>query len=146
MKAKSLLIKQLVTASFTSTLLLTWSCSDFLEVSVDQSEVVVLAPLDSARVETDEPLFWWDSVPGAIKYQIQVVSPSFADIETLVYDTLVNSTKLSINLEPGSYQWRIRALDEDRNSDFFTYTLFVSASPGRKSSLNSSNRGLVSGP
>ena len=146
MKANLLLTRLLSIACFAVTLLLTASCGDFLEVSVDQSDITVLTPLDSSRVKTDEPLFWWDSVPGAVKYQIQVVSPSFAHMETLVKDTLVKSTKLRIHLEPGSYQWRIRALDEDRHSDFYTYTLFVNPSPGRILSFKSSNRISESSP
>lgn len=108
-----------------------WACSEFLDPSVQQSGVAVLAPLDSARVGPDQPLFWWDPVPGASAYRMQIVKPSFKRMEELITDTLIKSNKMTVNLGQGQYQWRIRAVDDVSHTDFQTYTLFVdSASAG----------------
>nr|WP_295929052.1 hypothetical protein [uncultured Dyadobacter sp.] len=104
---------------------MTPACSDFLIPSIHQFGLSVLAPLDSARLHSDQVLFWWDSVQGANAYQVQIVKPSFKRIEELISDTLVKSNKMTVNLEPGQYQWRIRAVDDDDHSEFMTFTLFM---------------------
>lgn len=103
----------------------TLACSDFLIPSIQQSGISVLAPLDSARLYTAQALFWWDPVPGANVYQVQIVKPSFKRIEELIADTLVKSNKMTVDLEPGQYQWRIRAVDDDDHTDFVTSTIFI---------------------
>jgi hypothetical protein len=100
-------------------------CSDLVEKDISGNVVNVLSPADNF-VSTDfDVVFWWDKVSNAQKYHLQIVQPSFDDIQTVIYDTLVSETKITLLLAPGSYAWRLRAENSNSSTGYVLRTLKV---------------------
>jgi hypothetical protein len=89
--------------------LLLGSCKDIIEPDIDKKQVNLLAPGEQYKSKSYTVNFWWDEVGDASAYRLQVVTPKFDTIGALITDTLVNSNKFAFNLEPGNYEWRVRA-------------------------------------
>lgn len=112
MKRKILLL--LLTASVFS------SCKDFIEPSLEKRKVVLMAPANGSESGKYQVGFWWEPVEDALYYRLQIVSPDFAAASTLVADTLMNGlNKISLTLDPGRYEWRVRA---ENGSSYTAYT------------------------
>ena len=85
------------------------SCSEFIEPSISDREVVLRAPVNGAETKDYAQTFWWEAVDDALSYHLQVVTPDFNHTVKLVLDTLVRGNRFNYTLDPGSYEWRIRA-------------------------------------
>ncbi|NOW98928.1 hypothetical protein [Mucilaginibacter sp. SG564] len=85
------------------------SCKEFIEPSISKRTVKLNAPADNYQSTSYNITFWWDGVEDALSYRLQVVSPKFDSIGVLVLDTLIRGTKFVQTLDPGTYQWRVRA-------------------------------------
>ncbi|MGD1848245.1 MAG: hypothetical protein ACFB10_22865 [Salibacteraceae bacterium] len=110
-------------------LLLVGACEDLTEEDLRDEVVVVMAPADESITTQLPPTFWWEAVDGALQYQLQVVQPQFDSIVTLVADSTITSNQSSsITLDPGTYQWRVRALNASSESCWTTSTLTVDSS------------------
>ncbi|MBB5440947.1 hypothetical protein HDC92_004651 [Pedobacter sp. AK017] len=96
------------------------SCKDFIEPSLEKRKVVLLAPADGAESGKYQVGFWWEPVEDALYYRLQLVTPDFAGASSMVADTLMNGlNKISLTLDPGRYQWRVRA---ENGSSHTAYT------------------------
>jgi hypothetical protein len=95
--------------SAAAALLFLGSCKDIIQPDIGKKQVNLLAPGDLYKSKSYTVNFWWDEVADASAYRLQIVSPSFDSIGALIADTLIKSNKFAFNLEPGSYQWRVRA-------------------------------------
>lgn len=84
-------------------------CSEFIEPAITDSKVVLRAPVNGAETKDYAQTFWWEAIDDALSYHLQVVTPDFDHTVKLVLDTLVTGTRFSFSLDPGSYEWRIRA-------------------------------------
>ncbi|WCT13659.1 hypothetical protein [Mucilaginibacter jinjuensis] len=85
------------------------SCKDIIEPSITDRTITAEAPGDKFQTTSYNINFWWDDVDDALQYRLQVVTSKFDSVPGLVLDTVVKATKFSINLNPGNYQWRVRA-------------------------------------
>jgi subtilisin-like proprotein convertase family protein len=87
----------------------------FTTINNDFSALTLTAPLDGANGVVQSPLFTWNTVPDADKYEIQVASnPSFATGTVLANSSSLTtgSYQLPVVLEKGkSYFWRIRPIN-----------------------------------
>ncbi len=102
-----------------------YSCVLFEEPNVEEEWVEVIVPRDSLRTEIATQLFYWNEVSGAVDYELQLVTPTFERIDRFLLDTLVQGDKFTFTLAPGTYQWRIRALNFSSSTGFTTHTLFI---------------------
>src|SRR5215217_1004573 len=84
-------------------------CKEFIEPSIAKRYVVQLAPANSSESTQYNQTFWWEPVEDALKYRLQVANPNFDRTQVLVLDTLVETNKFNYTLEPGTYEWRVRA-------------------------------------
>jgi uncharacterized protein YegP (UPF0339 family) len=101
------------------------SCDELIEPSLTDSTVQIISPADSI-VSTDyNQTFYWEKTDGASSYQLQIVSPSFANSIRFVTDTLVKGNLYTISLSPGDYQWRIRAVNGSSNSVYITRSFSI---------------------
>lgn len=96
------------------------SCDDFISKDITGETVVTLSPANEDTVSSYSQLFWWEEIEGAEEYHLQVVKPSFSYIQQLLLDTTIVENKFSFSLQPGTYQWRVRALN---NAGFTPYTI-----------------------
>jgi len=86
-------------------------CEDVLETNITTQKVVLISPPDSLISTLVLQNFWWQEVYGADYYNLQIVSPSFAYVVQLITDTSIACTKFSYSLLPGSYEWRVKAVN-----------------------------------
>ncbi|WP_439697202.1 hypothetical protein ACFGVS_01685 [Mucilaginibacter sp. AW1-7] len=85
------------------------ACKEFIEPSIAKRQVTLEAPANLYQSTKYTINFWWDGVEDALAYRLQVVTPGFDSIGGLILDTLVKDIKFTSTLEPGNYQWRVRA-------------------------------------
>lgn len=85
------------------------SCKEFIEPSIAQKKVQPEAPGNAYQSTSYAINFWWDNVEDALSYRLQVVTPAFDTIGGLVEDTLIKGNKFIKTLDPGEYEWRVRA-------------------------------------
>ncbi|MDB5014259.1 MAG: hypothetical protein JWQ25_2461 [Daejeonella sp.] len=93
---------------FIATFLLS-SCKDFIEPSIINRKIFLLGPVDSLKTNIYAQSFWWEPVEDALTYRLQVVTNSFDSVGRLVVDTLVQTNKYAVSLNPGKYEWRVKA-------------------------------------
>lgn len=118
--------KQLVYSICASlSLLFIASCKDVFETDLSDKKVSILAPADNLNTTVATQTFWWEEVEGALQYNIQVVSPSFSSIQQLVLDSFTTSNVYTLTLTPGTYQWRVKALNGSSETEYTTHTLIV---------------------
>jgi hypothetical protein len=65
-------------------------------------------------------MFWWEDIEGADSYHLQIVSPRFQNIRKLVLDTTITDNRFGVTLQPGTYEWRVRA---QNNAGYTEYTV-----------------------
>lgn len=96
-------------AGVVAMMMMVFSCKDFIEPDISKRVVNPEAPSDLYQSNSYTVNFWWDEVEDALSYRLQVVTPGFDNAGGLVIDTLVKSDKFQVSLDPGDYQWRVRA-------------------------------------
>jgi hypothetical protein len=110
------------------------SCKDIFEENIEDDTVVVKTPMDNTISPTYNQLFWWEELDGASQYHLVIVHPSFNNVQRILLDTLITSTKIYKSLNPGAYQWKIRGENGSYKSNYQLYDLTI-----QSSSLNNQN-------
>jgi hypothetical protein len=105
--------------------ILSVSCKDIVEMDLSNQSVVIIAPANNTQTPSSTQLFKWEELEGALEYQIQIVKPDFANIQQFVLDSTISSTEYMYSLLPGTYQWRIKALNGSSQSNYTTYNLTI---------------------
>jgi len=100
------------------------SCKEIIEPDITKKVVTLKSPSDSVTFTSLSPTFSWEPVEDATKYNIQIASPSFAKITTLI-DTVVSKTQFTKQLFSGRFQWRVRAQNVNYLTDFCAPRYFV---------------------
>jgi hypothetical protein len=98
--------------------LIVFGCEEVLERSLEGKKVVLQAPANNLSTTDSAHLFYWDEMEGALEYQLQIVTPRFDSIVRLIEDSTMNGVTFDTELEPGTYQWRVRALNNSTRSDY----------------------------
>jgi hypothetical protein len=96
------------------------SCEDFFVRDLSGDSVTLVSPSNGVTTILQTQEFVWDEMKGAENYQLQIAFPSFAAIQYFVLDTTISKTKFTFTLEPGIYEWRVRA------KNFGGYSLYSS--------------------
>jgi len=120
-------------------------CKEFIEPSIHDTPVVLLAPSNGTEGTVYAQSFWWEEVEDALKYRLQVVSPDFTNTARLVLDTLVSSNKFNFTLDPGNYQWRVRAENGSSQTLYTTasFTIYASSITTQQVQLQAPANNLV---
>jgi hypothetical protein len=103
-------------------------CRDVIEKDITKSQVSINSPANGAQSVIYNQLFWWNLLDGATQYSIQIATPSFDSIQSIVTDTIVTGDKFYKTLAPGKYQWRICAENGAYKSSYQTYSLTMNLS------------------
>lgn len=138
-------IPNLIPVALLFTIGLLCSCSEFIERSIENKKVILNAPADSAQSNKYLQSFWWEQVDDALFYRLQIAIPSFDRPVELILDSLVKSNKFSMTVEPGSYQWRVRAENGSSQTAYatHTFTIFESTIATQKVQLKLPGTSLV---
>lgn len=96
------------------------SCSEFIAKDISKEEMEIMSPANGDTSTAFTQLFWWNEVEGADNYHLQIVSPRFDNIRQLVLDTTITENRFGVTLQPGIYEWRVRA---QNNAGYTEYTV-----------------------
>ncbi len=101
------------------------SCDDLIEKNLEKKTLAILAPTEGLVTSNTSMTFWWETLDGANEYNVQVVSPSFQQVQKLWADTTVTGDKFLMQLIPGNYQWRIRGANGSSATEFITISFVI---------------------
>lgn len=93
-----------------------------------QPGVEVMLPLNGAVIGQTSLELSWYPVPGALEYQVQVSDAE--DFSALVLEETVSDAAVYVELQPGTYFWRVQANSEDGESADFSPVQRVTIKPG----------------
>ncbi len=110
-------------------LLLLVGCKDIIEEDLSPASVALIAPQDSLITTTLSHTFLWEELEAALQYELQIAVPSFDNLERFVLDTTLTSDRLFYTLNPGHYQWRVKATNGSSETLYTTHTLTVDSTP-----------------
>ncbi len=101
-----------------------FSCSLIEEEDISDEQLTLLAPGNHISTERVTQTFLWESNNDSLSYRIQVVTPGFDAVESVVLDSLLTDNYLEYTLFSGQFEWRVRAENSAYNSlwsyaDFF---------------------------
>lgn len=102
-----------------------FSCKDFIEPSLTDKNVTLIYPANNSHTSANVIAFNWKELEGALSYNLQIASPSFSNMQLFLLDTTVSATQFNYTLLPGTYQWKVRALNGSSASTYSTNTLIV---------------------
>ena len=102
-----------------------YSCREIIEPNIESKNITILAPADGYKTKTISQKFWWEKLSGAEKYNLQIVNPDFRAIQQLIVDTNITSNIFNYTFLPGTYQWRIRGLNNGYSTAFTIRTLII---------------------
>jgi hypothetical protein len=101
------------------------ACSLIFEADISDSVVNILSPTDSLKTTENEITFWWDKVPDAENYNLQIVSPSWDLIDALIVDTNLSGNKYTMMLSPGDYDWGVSAYNNSSSTSYSVQHLII---------------------
>jgi len=106
-------------------LLASTGCDDIIEPDITQDRVELLTPGDSARTTSVVQTFRWEPVLNARSYRFQLASPSFAQPTRVFRDSALSQAFFTTTVAPGTYQWRVKAVNGSYETAFTTRALVV---------------------
>ncbi|MDD3685241.1 MAG: hypothetical protein PHE56_00605 [Bacteroidales bacterium] len=101
------------------------ACTEIFETNIKDKEITLIAPTDSLETCGNLHTFIWDEIEGAHSYNLRIVSPSFNSLESIVLDTILGITQFSYSLEPGDYQWGVKAINDNYETKFFIRNIHI---------------------
>ena len=110
-------------------------CSEFFVPDISNNTPLLIIPIDNDTIVNNSIHFKWEEMEGADGYRLQVVSPNFNQISTYPLDSLINGTEFFYTLDPGTYQYRIRAENSAFESNYSEVRTFVIDSTSDLSNL-----------
>ncbi|MBO9675440.1 MAG: hypothetical protein J7577_18470 [Sphingobacteriaceae bacterium] len=108
-----------------SILLLLAGCSEFIEPSIENRKIDILAPANRLETNSYQQTFWWNPMADVLFYRLQIVSPKFDSVSKLVLDTLIRTEKFVYTMDPGKYEWRVRGENGSSASSYSTHSLQI---------------------
>ena len=101
------------------------ACSEFIAKDISKETVAIMSPVNGDTSTSFSQLFWWNEIEGADDYHLQIVTPRFDNIQQLVLDTTIENNRFGITLQPGSYEWRVRAQNNAGFTSYVTQTITI---------------------
>lgn len=95
-------------------------CEAIFVEDISNDLVILLAPSENSEVTQGSTNFRWQLLDQADVYQIQIATPSFENASQIVLDSIVESNTAQKMLEAGTYQWRVKALNSDYQTNYST--------------------------
>lgn len=102
------------------------SCEAFFEKNIEEDTLNLILPTNNDTSETNNIHFKWDKMKGASFYNLQIVQPSFANVNSYILDSNINALDFYYVLAPGTYQFQICGENSAHQSVYTgPYTLYV---------------------
>ncbi len=84
------------------------SCEAIFEKNISDDTLTLIIPTNNDTSNSNNVQFKWEELKGASHYKLQLVQPSFANIDEYILDSNIIGTEFFFALSPGSYQFQIR--------------------------------------
>jgi hypothetical protein len=114
-----------ISATILMIILFISACDDIFETDISSEQVVVLSPGDDITLSDQNVSFWWESVDHADSYTLHIVLGSFEHITKVICDTTVSEHLITKNLQPGDYEWRLKAVNSISETEFTTASFII---------------------
>lgn len=101
------------------------SCLDVIEPTLKDVKIQLVAPADQILSRDYLQTFYWEPDNLTEKYQIQIASPDFDAPAKFVLDSTVKRNSFVYTLQPGKYQWRVRAVNNSSQSPYSVRNLII---------------------
>ena len=112
------------------------SCTkDIILEDLKDKAIIVNAPANNFLSSENTITFWWEVLEGAEKYNIQIVKPDFTTVIKLIADTNIFTNKYTISLQPGNYQWRIKAINGGGSTAYQVFNLRIDSTSNLSNQL-----------
>ncbi len=103
-----------------------FSCEEILlENDISDKTVSLVAPFNDATFTSTGITFSWEPVEDADEYRIQIARPNFENPLEIVVDELTEETFSTQQLNIGTYQWRVKAVNSAYETAYTTRTINV---------------------
>lgn len=93
-------------------------CRDIFEKDLSKETVSLIFPADFYRTENTNITLQWYPVDGATAYELVLVSPRFDTAYSYYMDSTVTAEELTLTLDPGRYEWMVRAKNNAYQTPF----------------------------
>ena len=103
----------------------TLSCEAVFVEDISTELVSVLAPLNNTQVTSGNITFTWQHLDEASMYQVQIAQPDFQNASQILLDSISNSNTIEKSLEAGNYEWRIKAMNSEYETQYTTVSFTV---------------------
>lgn len=116
-------IKQQIIPKILSTCALSfffWACNDILEEDISKEHVTIIAPANGVETGFQSIGFFWESAEENRSFRIQIATPDFEEAVSVEVDSLLDKNSFIYYLEPGEYEWRVRAENSAYHSSYST--------------------------
>jgi len=119
------MMKKTIISLFLSALMLN-SCEEvFYETDLSEVVIEILAPINNAALKAGTQTFSWNPVEGSESYLVQIATPNFENATQIVLDSITKDSLITKELVSNDYQWRIKALNSEYETNFTTYNFTV---------------------
>lgn len=93
-----------------------FGCKDFIEKNISEDTPVLILPANDDTIGANPVHIKWEELEGATKYRIEIVSPSFSNIQNFPLDSIVSGTNFYFGLDSAQYEIRITAMNAGYSS------------------------------
>ena len=83
------------------------SCNAVFEKNISEDTLDLIIPTNNDTSSTNNIHFKWTKMKGASFYNLQIVQPSFDNINNFVLDSNIKGEEFYYVLSPGTYQFKI---------------------------------------
>jgi len=101
------------------------SCGVLLEDDLSEEKVTIISPSNQYNTVNQSIEFRWDSMSYARNYHFQLVVDSFGGNGNWILDTILDTTRLRLSLQPNTYAWRVMGKNTNSTSDYNDYFFTV---------------------
>ena len=102
------------------------SCDEIVnEKNISTQTVNILAPTNNAQFNSTSVTFSWDLLADATEYRIQIAKPNFSNATEIILDTKITESSLTKQLNVGTYEWRIKALNGSSETQYVTRSFTI---------------------
>lgn len=101
------------------------NCEAIFVEDISDATITILAPTEGSAITAGAVNFNWNPIDDASSYQLQIATPNFTNATQVVLDTTIAKTAFSTDLAIGNYQWRVKALNSDYQTNYTTTSFEV---------------------
>ncbi|XOV67602.1 MAG: hypothetical protein ACFHU9_00240 [Fluviicola sp.] len=92
-------------------------CEKIIAEDITGETPVLILPASGGQLTDNLVQFKWEEMEGATRYHLMVVTPSFANPQAFILDTLIAGTEFTATLDSNMYELKLVAINGGYTSD-----------------------------